>query len=134
MSDHKQPRFVLHEHFASHHHFDFRLEHEGVLKSWAVPKGLPEKPGERRLAIQVEDHPPDYIGFQGTIPEGQYGAGEVKIWDTGFYEPMTWTDDRIDVFLHGEVFSGTFVIIRFKRAGDKEWLVLRAKDAPVKGT
>ena len=133
MSDHKQLRFVVHEHFASHHHFDFRLERDGVLKSWAVPKGLPEKFGERRLAIQVEDHPPDYIGFQGTIPEGQYGAGEVEIWDTGFYEPVTWTDDRIEVFLHGKVFSGTFVIIRFKRAGDKEWLLLRAKDAQVKG-
>ena len=130
----QQLRFVLHEHFASHHHFDFRLERDGVLRSWAVPKGLSEKSGERRLAIAVEDHPLDYIGFQGTISEGQYGAGEVKIWDTGFYEPMTWTDDRIEVFLHGEVFSGTFVIIRFKRAGDKEWLVLRAKDAPVKGT
>lgn len=133
MSDHQQLRFVLHEHFASHHHFDLRLEREGVLKSWAVPKGLPEKSGERRLAIQVEDHPLDYIGFQGTIPEGQYGAGEVKISDAGLYEPVTWTDDRIELFLHGQVFSGKFVIIRFKKAGDKEWLVLRAKDALVKG-
>lgn len=134
MSDHQQLRFVLHEHFASHHHFDLRLEREGVLKSWAVPKGLPEKSGERRLAIQVEDHPLGYIGFQGTIPEGQYGAGEVKIRDAGLYEPVTWTDDRIELFLHGQVFSGKFVIIRFKKAGDKEWLVLRAKDALVKST
>ena len=124
----QQQRFVLHEHFASHHHFDFRLERDGVLKSWAVPKGLPEKPGERRLAIAVEDHPLDYIGFQGTIPEGQYGAGEVKIKDTGVYEPSIWSDERIEVLLHGRAFSGKYVLIRFKKAGGKEWLVLRAKD------
>ena len=124
----QQQRFVLHEHFASHHHFDFRLERDGVLKRWAVPKGLPEKPGERRLAIAVEDHPLDYIGFQGPIPEGQYGAGEVKIKDTGVYEPSIWSDERIEVLLHGRAFSGKYVLIRFKKAGGKEWLVLRAKD------
>ena len=129
MSDPRQLRFVLHEHFASHHHFDFRLEQDGVLKSWAVPKGLPEKPGERRLAIAVEDHPLDYICFEGTIPEGQYGAGEVKITDTGTYDLLSWNAERIEIFLQGRVFSGKFVLIRFKKAGDKEWLVLRAKDA-----
>ncbi len=128
MQDNQQLRFVLHEHFASHHHFDFRLEHDGVLKSWAVPKGLPEKPGERRLAIQVEDHPLDYIGFQGTIPEGQYGAGEVKIKDAGMYESLIWSNERIEVLLRGRNISGKYVLIRFKKAGDKEWLVLRAKD------
>ena len=128
MSDNQQLRFVLCEHFASHHHFDFRLERDGVLKSWAVPKGLPEKPGERRLAIAVEDHPSDYIGFQGTIPEGQYGAGEVTIKDTGTYDLLIWRDDRIEVLLHGVVISGKYVLIRFKKAGEKEWLVLRAKD------
>ena len=121
-------RFVLHEHFASHHHFDFRLEQDGVLKSWAVPKGLPEKSGERRLAIQVEDHPLDYIGFQGTISEGQYGAGEVTIKDTGTYELLIWRDDRIEVFLYGQAFSGKYDLIRFKKASEKEWLVIRAKD------
>ena len=70
-----QLRFVLHEHFAKHHHFDLRLEHGGVLASWAVPKGLPEKSGERRLAIAVDDHAMEYIGFTGVIPEGEYGAG-----------------------------------------------------------
>lgn len=129
MSDKPLLRFVLHEHFASHHHFDFRLERDGVLKSWAVPKGLPGTPGERRLAIQVEDHPLDYIGFKGTIPEGQYGAGEVTIKDAGTYELLIWTGERIEVFLHGQVFSGKYVLIRFKKAGDNEWLVLRAKDA-----
>jgi bifunctional non-homologous end joining protein LigD len=124
----QQLRFVLHEHFASHHHFDFRLERDGVLKSWAVPKGLPEKSGERRLAIRVEDHPLDYIGFQGTIPDGQYGAGEVTIKDTGTYELLIWRDDRIEVFLHGLAFSGKYVLIRFKKAGEKEWLVLMAKE------
>ena len=124
----QQQHFVLHEHFSSHHHFDFRLERDGVLKSWAVPKGLPEKSGERRLAIMVEDHPIDYIGFQGTISEGQYGAGEVMIKDTGTYELLIWRDDRIEVLLHGQVFSGKYVLIRFKKAGEKEWLVLRAKE------
>lgn len=129
MSDKQPLRFVLHEHFASHHHFDLRLERDGVLKSWAVPKGLPETPGERRLAIQVEDHPSDYIGFKGTIPEVQYGAGEVRIKDTGTYETLSWTGERIEVLLHGQVYSGKYVLIRFKKAGEKEWLVLRAKDA-----
>lgn len=120
-------RFVLHEHFAKHHHFDLRLERAGVLVSWAVPKGLPERPGERRLAIAVEDHPPDYLGFEGTIPEGEYGAGEVKIADTGTYEPVLWEPDRIEVFLHGARFSGKYALVRFRKAGDKEWLVLRVK-------
>jgi DNA ligase D-like protein (predicted 3'-phosphoesterase) len=78
-----EPRFVLHEHFAKHHHFDLRLEHNGVLASWAVPKGLPGKSGERRLAIAVDDHQMEYLGFEGIIPEGGYGAGEVKVSDTG---------------------------------------------------
>ncbi|MDD1694421.1 MAG: ATP-dependent DNA ligase [Methanoregula sp.] len=127
MKSDPQSRFVLHEHFARHHHFDFRLEHEGVLVSWAVPKGLPEQPGERRLAIAVEDHAPDYIGFEGTIPEGVYGAGEVKIADTGTYEPNLWETDRIEVVLHGARFSGKFALVRFKKAGDRDWLIIRAK-------
>jgi bifunctional non-homologous end joining protein LigD len=94
-----------------------------------VPKGLPEKPGERRLAISVEDHPLDYISFQGTIPEGQYGAGEVKIKDTGRYEPVVWAGDRIEILLHGREFSGKYVLIPFKKAGENQWLILRAKDA-----
>lgn len=129
MSDDPQLHFVLHEHSARHHHFDFRLEHNGVLKSWAVPKGLPEKPGERRLAIMVEDHSLEYIGFQGTIPEGQYGAGDVKIADTGSYESLVWTDDRIEVRLRGREISGKYVLIPFKKAGENQWLIIRAKEA-----
>ncbi len=127
MKTDQEPRFVLHEHFAKHHHFDLRLERDGVLKSWAVPKGLPEHPGERRLAIAVEDHPLDYIGFEGTIPTGEYGAGDVKIADDGTYEPVAWEPDRIEVVLHGTRLSGKYTLVRFRKAGDKEWLVLRAK-------
>ena len=112
-------RFVVHEHFARHHHFHFRLEHDGILASWAVPKGLPEKAGERRLAIAVEDHPLDYIGYEGTIPEGDYGAGEVKIADTGTYELLVWAPDRIEVLLNGSQYTGKYILIRFEKAGEK---------------
>lgn len=120
-------RFVLHDHLAKHHHFDLRLERDGVLKSWAVPKGLPEAAGDRRLAIAVEDHELSYIGFKGIIPEGEYGAGTVAIADTGTYETFVWEDDRIEVILHGTRFSGKFVLVRFKKAGDREWLIMKAK-------
>jgi len=128
MTGNQAPRFVLHEHLSKHPHFDLRFEHEGVLKSWAVPKGLPEKSGERRLAIAVEDHPIEYIGFEGTIPEGEYGAGDVKIHDTGTCALLIWGDDRIEVILHGTTFSGKYVLLRFKKAGEKNWIVLKAKD------
>ncbi|WP_292369820.1 DNA polymerase ligase N-terminal domain-containing protein [Methanoregula sp. UBA64] len=121
--------FVLHEHFSKHHHFDFRLEHDGVLASWAVPKGLPEKPGERRLAIQVEDHPLSYGTFEGTIPGGEYGAGEVKIADAGTYETLAWTNERIEVLLHGKEHTGKYVLLRFAKAGEKNWIVLKGKEA-----
>ena len=128
MTGELQLRFVLHEHFTKHHHFDFRLEHDGVLKSWAVPKGIPENPGERRLAIETEEHPLDYIGFAGTIPEGEYGAGEVKIADHGNYDVLSWSTDRIEFVLHGEQFRGKCLLLRFKRAGEKEWIVLKGKE------
>lgn len=120
-------RFVLHEHFSKHHHFDLRLERDGVLKSWAVPKGLPDHPGDRRLAIAVEDHPLGYIGFTGTIPEGEYGAGDVTIADEGSYETLAWEPDRIEIFLHGARLAGKYVLVRFRSAGEKNWLILRAK-------
>jgi bifunctional non-homologous end joining protein LigD len=120
------PRFVLHDHAARHHHFDLRLEHDGVLKSWAVPKGLPLQPKDRRLAIAVEDHDLDYLGFTGTIPEGEYGAGKVTIADRGTFEVLSWSADRIEVVLSGEQFRGRYILVRFRKAGEQEWLVMRA--------
>ncbi|NLX49314.1 MAG: ATP-dependent DNA ligase [Methanospirillum sp.] len=122
------PRFVVQDHRARTHHYDVRLERDGVLVSWAVPKGLPERPGERRLAIRTPDHPLDHIEFAGTIPEGDYGAGEVTIHDHGEYEPVTWSGDRIEVRLRGERGEGTYVFVPFRKAGPDQWLVLRKKD------
>jgi DNA ligase D-like protein (predicted 3'-phosphoesterase) len=119
--------FVLHEHLAKHHHFDLRLEHDGVLKSWAVPKGMPEKSGDRRLAIAVDDHAMDYISFSGTIPEGEYGAGTVTIRDTGTFVPLSWEDDRIEFVLHGREFTGKYNLIRFKKSGENGWLITKSR-------
>ncbi len=99
-----------------------------MLKSWAVPKGLPGTPGERRLAIEVEDHPLSYGDFEGTIPEGEYGAGKVRIADAGTYDSLAWTSDRIEVVLHGREFSGKYVLIRFRKAGEKNWIILKGKE------
>jgi bifunctional non-homologous end joining protein LigD len=128
MTGEKAPRFVLHEHAARHHHFDLRLEHDGVLASWAVPKGMPEAPGQRRLAIETEDHSLSYIDFTGSIPEGEYGAGGVTIADSGWHDTVIWEKDRIEVILHGTVYVGKFVLLRFKKAGGKDWLIIRARD------
>jgi DNA ligase D-like protein (predicted ligase)/DNA ligase D-like protein (predicted 3'-phosphoesterase) len=120
--------FVVQEHQARRLHYDLRLEKEGVLKSWAVPKGIPEKTGDKKLAVQTEDHPMGYAGFQGTIPEGQYGAGTVKIWDRGTFETKIWKDDMIEFALKGERLQGKYVLAKFKKAGEKEWLLLKARD------
>jgi bifunctional non-homologous end joining protein LigD len=119
-------RFVVQEHWASHHHFDFRLEMEGVLKSWAVPKGLPEKKGIKRLAVQVEDHPVDYINFQGEIPKGLYGAGTVKIFDKGIYELINKAKDRISFKLKDKKLKGEYRLIKTK-LGKNQWLLIRTK-------
>ncbi len=119
-----QSRFVVHKHQASHLHYDFRLEMHGVLKSWAVPKGPPTEPGVRRLAVQVEDHPVSYIGFAGVIPEGQYGAGTVEIWDKGNFKLQKEADDRLEFALNGEKLSGNFVLIH---TGGENWLFLKRK-------
>lgn len=95
-------RFVVHEHWATRHHFDFRLELGGVLKSWAVPKGIPQKSAIKRLAVQVEDHPVDYVNFQGIIPEGNYGAGKVKIWDKGKFMLLERRGGAIKFILSGK--------------------------------
>ena len=89
----------------------------GVLKSWAVPKGVPEKPGDKRLAVETEDHPLEYREFEGTIPQGQYGAGTVKIWDKGSYKLLIWDKDKIEFILTGERLDGRYVLARFKKAG-----------------
>ncbi|HON81730.1 MAG TPA: DNA polymerase ligase N-terminal domain-containing protein [Methanoregulaceae archaeon] len=120
--------FVVQEHQARQHHFDLRLERDGVLVSFAVPKGIPEKPGEKKLAVRTEDHPLEYADFEGTIPKGEYGAGTVTIWDRGLYEPLEWKDDKIEVVMKGDRLSGRYVLVRFKKAEEKDWLLLKAKD------
>ena len=125
--------YVVQEHHASHLHWDFRLERGGVLKSWAVPRGPPVKPGERRLAIAVEDHPLDYAGFEGVIPEGEYGAGTVQIWDRGTYEALKWTEEKIEIRIRGEQLSGSYELFRFRKAGEKEWLLFKKKEEPARG-
>ena len=120
----KEHRFVVQKHQASHLHYDFRLEMDGVLKSWAVPKGMPEKPGIRRLAVQTEDHPLDYIDFAGTIPEGQYGAGTVEIWDRGRYELTKQEKDHIEFTLEGERLSGGYVLVH---TDGRNWLIIKRK-------
>ena len=117
-------RFVIQRHQARHLHYDFRLEIEGVLKSWAVPKGVPAEPGVRRLAIQVEDHPIDYINFAGTISEGEYGAGIVEIWDKGEFEFNTKATDLLEFTLRGEKLSGNYVLIH---TDSKNWLLIKRK-------
>lgn len=119
------PIFVVHEHSASHHHFDFRLEMDGVLKSFAVPKEPPSKAGIKRLAIQVEDHELAYADFEGTIPEGEYGAGKVEIWDKGTYEMISRNDSKMVFRLEGKRLRGEYVLLKFKKAGEKEWLLFR---------
>ncbi len=130
----KDLMFVIQKHDASRLHYDFRLEMEGVLKSWAVPKGLPMKRGEKHLAIHVEDHPMDYAHFEGTIPEGNYGGGTVMVWDTGTYEvsgtdPLTGLKEgKLHLQLSGEKVKGEWALIRIRpRPGEKEsWLLFKA--------
>jgi bifunctional non-homologous end joining protein LigD len=121
-------RFVIQKHEARTLHYDFRLERDGVFKSWAVPKGLPEPPGVRHLAIQVEDHALSFGDFEGEIPEGQYGAGTVEIWDAGNYTLHEWTDEKIVITLTGRRLVGRYCMIRFRRKGEREWLVWRERE------
>jgi len=120
--------FVVQEHDARRLHFDLRLERMGVLKSWAVPKSIPLDVGEKRLAVETEDHPLAYGSFEGVIPAGQYGAGTVKIWDKGSYQLKTWENDKIEFTLNGQKLQGRYVLARFKKAGEKEWLLLKVRD------
>ncbi len=131
-------RFVIQKHDASRLHYDFRLEMDGVLKSWAVPKGLPWKRGEKHLAVEVEDHPIDYEDFEGVIPEGNYGGGTVMVWDRGTYfvhgeKPLqALQEGRLHLVLEGEKAQGDWALIRTRREGSKtQWLLLKS-DAAVK--
>ncbi|HEY7560767.1 MAG TPA: DNA ligase D [Gaiellaceae bacterium] len=133
----KRPLFVVQRHDARRLHYDFRLERAGALASWAVPKGIPLEPGDRRLAVHVEDHPLDYATFEGEIPAGQYGAGTVEIWDRGTYELLEEKPDGgLTVRLAGERLQGTWTLVPAHMDGDeKNWLILRKQDdgSPARG-
>jgi DNA ligase D-like protein (predicted 3'-phosphoesterase) len=117
--------YVIQKHAATHLHYDLRLEMDGVLKSWAIPKEPPSAIGVRRLAVQVEDHPVDYATFEGTIPEGQYGTGTVEIWDKGTYKLIERKEDKLIVEINGNRLKGTYVLVRFKV--QKNWLFFKKK-------
>jgi len=134
--------FVVHRHKASHLHYDFRLEMEGVLKSWAVPKGPSMNPGDKRLAMMVEDHPYDYKDFEGVIPEGNYGAGIVEIWDRGFYTDTENSDKKttekklladlkkgsLKFTLHGKKLKGDFALVKIRGRQENAWLLIKHRD------
>lgn len=136
------PVFVIQKHDATNLHYDFRIEVEGVLKSWAVPKGPSTDPREKRLALPTEDHPLEYAEFEGVIPEGEYGAGPVLIWDRGRYENTTKKDDgttkdihsalddgHLTIYLSGEKISGGYALIRTgKKEKDSRWLFIKMDD------
>ena len=131
-------RFVVQKHEASHLHFDFRLELDGVMKSWAVPKGPSYDPSVRRLAMEVEDHPIEYNTFEGTIPQGEYGGGTVMLWDRGTYEAEDgggvealregYERGDLKFVLHGERLRGGWVLVRMKRPGRPQWLLIKHRD------
>ena len=118
----KAPRFVVQEHHARRLHWDFRLERDGVLVSWAVPKGVPPDPKKNHLAVHVEDHPVSYIDFAGDIPAGNYGAGSVSIWDSGTYDTEKWSDREVMVVLHGKRVQGRYVLFRTR---GEDWMIHR---------
>jgi DNA ligase D-like protein (predicted 3'-phosphoesterase) len=133
------PRFVVHKHDASTLHYDFRLEADGVLKSWAVPKGPSANPRDKRLAVPTEDHPIEYADFEGTIPEGEYGAGSVVVWDAGTYENLSKDDageqidvthaierGRLSVKLRGKKLAGGYSLVAI--GGQKRWLLIKTND------
>jgi len=129
--------YIIQKHAASHLHYDLRLELDGVLKSWAVPKGPSLNPAEKRLAVQVEDHPIEYGSFEGIIPEEEYGAGTVMLWDRGVWEPEGdphegYAKGDLKFKLHGEKLKGSWVLARMKGRtggdGGKNWLLIKKRD------
>lgn len=136
-----QPRFVIQKHDASSLHYDLRLEADGVLKSWAIPKGPSTDPAEKRLAMPTEDHPLDYIDFEGVIPEDEYGGGTVLVWDAGPYRNQTTDDDgdevpvreaiesgHVVVWLEGEKLTGGYALTRTGSGDDPRWLLVKVDD------
>lgn len=119
--------FVIHEHHARNLHWDLRLEIGGTLKSWAVPKMPPTEKGLKRLAIQVEDHPIEYASFEGTIPEGNYGAGTVAIWDKGEFILEEMNDNKLTIELKGKKMNGRYALIKAPNMGKNSWLFFRTK-------
>lgn len=139
----ERPIFVIQKHDASNLHYDFRIEVEGVLKSWAVPKGPSTDPSEKRLAIPTEDHPLAYANFEGVIPEGEYGGGTVLVWDRGSYRNLKEADEdeeepkpisrQLDeghatIWLKGEKLSGGYALIRTSKGDDPTWLLIKMND------
>jgi DNA ligase D-like protein (predicted 3'-phosphoesterase) len=134
------PMFVIQKHAARTLHYDFRLEVEGVLKSWAVPKGPSLNPKDKRLAVPTEDHPLEYADFEGVIPEGEYGAGAVMVWDSGTYRNLTEKKGKpvpmeeavphghVKVWLEGKKLRGGYALTRFKKPPDEAWLLVKADD------
>jgi DNA ligase D-like protein (predicted 3'-phosphoesterase) len=136
----KKPIFVIQKHDASHLHYDFRIEMDGVLKSWAIPKGPSTDPKEKRLAMPTEDHPMEYANFEGVIPEGHYGAGPVLIWDRGTFDNIkekngkpisleqSYKNGQIEIFLHGKKLEGGYALIRMHGPGKERWLCVKMDD------
>jgi DNA ligase D-like protein (predicted 3'-phosphoesterase) len=117
--------YVIQKHAATHLHYDLRLEMDGVLKSWAIPKEPSNLPDVKRLAVQVEDHPLEYASFEGTIAEGEYGAGKVEIWDRGTFKLIDRKENKLIVEINGAKLSGVYVLVRFK--DEKNWLFFKKK-------
>ncbi len=118
------PRFVVQEHSARRLHWDLRLEHDGVAVSWAIPNGIPEEPSENRKAVHTEDHPLEYLDFEGEIPAGEYGAGTMRIWDRGTYEPHKWEPGKVVLSFAGERLRGRYALFR-AGAAEKDWMIHR---------
>jgi bifunctional non-homologous end joining protein LigD len=122
----EERRFVIQEHHATRLHWDLRLEHDGVLASWAIPNGLPEEPKDNRLAVRTEDHPLEYLEFHGEIPKGNYGAGTMRIWDRGTYEELKWEPRKVEVALHGERLEGRYALFPLDKGDQpKDWMIHR---------